>query len=99
MPRYVGTPDDGRTLDATVSRPKLIDEFRSKIEECVDRSNGKVRAQVALEWLSVMGFTGTERAKLLAVAQVQASWNAKPHRRAYRPWLSEPGWWLLCKLM
>ena len=51
--RYVAARDAGRPLDSAVSRPKLIDEFMGKIEEWVDRSEGKVRADVAHERLSV----------------------------------------------
>ena len=91
--RYVAARDAGRPLDSAVSRPKLIDEFMGKIEEWVDRSEGKVRADVAHERLSVMGFTGTERTTRRAVARVKASWNAG-HRRTYRPWITEPGLWL-----
>ena len=36
-------------------RPKLIDPFLAKIEEWVERSNGKIRADVAFERLGRSG--------------------------------------------
>lgn len=42
--RYARARDAGRPVAAPVARPKLIDPFLGKIEEWVDRSEGKVRA-------------------------------------------------------
>lgn len=91
--RYVAARDAGRPVDASVARPKLIDRFMPKIEEWVERSEGKVRADVVHERLVVLGFTGDERTTRRAVAIVKASWDAG-HRRTYRPWITEPGLWL-----
>ena len=70
-----------------VPRPKLIDPFLDKIEEWVDRSEGKVRADIAHERLAAMGFTGNERTTRRAVAAAKARWRAG-HRRTYRPWVT-----------
>jgi len=59
-----------------VSRPKLIDPFLDKVEEWVDRSEGKVRADVAHDRLVAMGFSGTERTTRRAVAVAKAPWRA-----------------------
>src|SRR5690625_6656414 len=71
----------------------MIDRHVTKIEEWVERSGGKVRADVIHERLVGMGFTGTERTTRRAVAEAKAAWRAG-HRRTYRPWVTEPGLWL-----
>lgn len=91
--RYVAAREAGRPVDAPVRRAKLIDPFMGKIEELVEISEGKVRADVIHERLELMGFTGDERTTRRAVAVVKAAW-ADGHRRSYRPWLTEPGLWL-----
>ena len=91
--RYAQARDLGRPVTAPVPRPKLIDPFLEKVEEWVDRSEGKVRADIAHERLVAMGFTGNERTTRRAVAVAKARWRAG-HRRTYRPWISEPGLWL-----
>ena len=71
----------------------MIDPFLGKIEEWVDRSEGKVRADIVHERLAAMGFTGNERTTRRAVAAAKARWRAG-HRRTYQPWITEPGLWL-----
>lgn len=46
-----GLPGPGEPTE----RPKLIDPFMAKIEEWVERSDGKVRADVAFERLQALG--------------------------------------------
>jgi len=91
--RYVAVRDEGRDPLATVRRPRAIDPFMGKIEEWVDKSAGKIRADVVHQRLGPMGFTGTERSTRRAVAEAKTAWQAG-HRRKYRPWLPEPGMWL-----
>ena len=64
-----------------------------KLEEWVDRSNGKLRADVAHEKLLALGYAGSERTTRRAVAAAKRSFRAG-HRRAHRPWVTEPGMWL-----
>jgi transposase len=91
--RYAEARDLGRPVTAPAARPKLIDPFLEKIEERVDRSKGKVRADKVHERLVPMGFTGTERTTRRAVAAAKTRWRAG-HARTYRPWITEPGLWL-----
>lgn len=91
--RYVDARDAGRPVDAPVARAKLIDPFMAKVEEMVETSEGRVRADVVHERLELMGFTGDERTTRRAVAIVKAAWR-DGHRRSYRPWITEPGLWL-----
>jgi transposase len=91
--RYVQARDLGRAVTGPAARPKLIDEFLGKVEEWVERSEGKVRADVVHERLAAMEFAGSERTTRRAVAAAKARYRAG-HRRTYRPWITEPGLWL-----
>ncbi len=75
------------------TRPALIDEFLPKVEEWVEKSKGKIRADAAHEKLLAMGFTGSARTSRRAVSQVKASYRIG-RVRVHRPWVTEPGLWL-----
>jgi len=91
--RYVAARDAGRLVAQAASRPQLIDEFLAKVEEWVENSKGKIRADVAHEKLLALGFTGSERTTRRAVAAVRRSYRLG-NIRVHRPWVSEPGMWL-----
>ncbi|GAB3877983.1 hypothetical protein GCM10027612_86510 [Microbispora bryophytorum subsp. camponoti] len=91
--RYVAIRAAGGNPHASMPRPKVIDAFLAKIEEKVDRSKGKIRADVVHKDLVAMGFAGSERTTRRAVAAIKAAWKAG-RRRVYRPWVPEPGMWL-----
>ena len=91
--RYVAVRDAGGDPLAKTARPRLIDGFMDKVEELVDRSKGKIRADVAHRKLAAMGYRGSERSTRRAVAEVKRAWHAG-RRRRYRPWIPEPGMWL-----
>src|SRR5699024_12188069 len=91
--RYVDRRADGGELDKAERRPMLIDEYLPKVEEWVERSHGKVRADVAHEKLVALGYTGSERTTRRAVAAVKKSYRAG-RVRVHRPWITEPGMWL-----
>jgi len=90
--RYVLARDAGELKTAPAQRDQLIDPFRDKIEEWVDASHGRIRADVAQRKLEAMGYTGSERTTRRAVAEAKATYRAG-HRRRFRPWLPEPGLW------
>jgi hypothetical protein len=90
---YVALRDAGRAPDQRPSRAMVIDLYLAKVEEWVDRSNGRIRADVVHEKLVAMGFTGAERTTRRAVAAVKKRWQLG-HRRVFRPWIPEPGGWL-----
>ena len=71
-------------LDRAATRPQLIDEYLPKVEEWVERSSGKVRADVAHEKLLALGYTGSERTTRRAVATVKTAYRAG-HVRVHRP--------------
>ena len=91
--RYVAVREAGGDPLAHVARLRLIDAFMPKIEELVDRSKGKIRADVAHRKITAMGYRGSERSTRRAVAEVKQAWQAG-RRRRYRPWIPEPGMWL-----
>lgn len=72
----------------TVARP-----FTDKIEELVERSSGKIRADVVHKRLVAMGYTGSERTTRRVVAMIKTERRHQTHR-IYRPWIPEPGLWL-----
>ncbi|MBP2214638.1 transposase [Rhodococcus ruber] len=91
--RYVAARDACMPVTGPARRPRIIDDYLPKIEEWVERSKGRVRADIVHERLVELGFDGTERTTRRAVAQAKTAWQAG-HRRTYRPWLTEPGLWM-----
>jgi hypothetical protein len=91
--RYVAARDAGRLVACPAARPQLIDEFLPKVEEWVEHSKGKIRADVAHEKLLALGFAGSERTTRRAVAAVRKAYRLG-HTRVHRPWVTEPGMWL-----
>jgi hypothetical protein len=92
--RYVAVRESGLAVRG-VRRPMLIDEFLPKVEEWVERSNGKVRADVAHDKLVALGFTGSERTTRRAVAAVKKNYRLG-RVRVHRRWVTEPGQWAGC---
>lgn len=92
--RYVAAREAGTLSDRqAVRRPMAADEFLPKIEEWVQRSKGKVRADVVHDKLCAMGYVASERTTRRAVASVKAAYRIG-HSRVHRPWVTEPGMWL-----
>jgi transposase len=90
---YVRARDTGHLTTGTPQRrDQLIDPFQEKIEEWVEASHGRVRADVAQRKLEAMGYSGSERTTRRAVAEAKAVYRAGQRRR-FRPWLPEPGLW------
>jgi transposase len=91
---WVAKRDAGEltTPGEPVRRERIIDPFLPKIEEWVERSDGKVRADVTFDKLKGLGFEGSERTARRAVAEVKAN-HRRGRRRVYRPWITEPGMW------
>jgi len=91
--RYVRARDAGALGDRARARAQLIDEYLPKIEEWVEHSRGKVRADVAHDKLVAMGYEGSERTTRRAVAAVRQAYKLG-NARVHRPWVTEPGLWL-----
>ena len=91
--RYVAERDAGELAGGGPRRRvRIIDPFLAKIEEWVERSHAKIRADVAFDKLTALGYTGSERTVRRAVAEVKAN-HRRGRRRVYRPWIPEPGMW------
>ena len=88
---WVGARDAG-TFESPARREQLIDPFLAKLEEWVDASKAKVRADVAHDKLVALGYGGSERTTRRAVAAVKLA-HRNGRRRIYRPWVPEPGMW------
>jgi transposase len=91
--RYVAAREAGALSDRPAARAQLIDEFLPKIEEWIERSKGRLRADVAHEKLVALGYTGSERTTRRAVAAVKRDYRLG-RVRVHRPWVTEPGMWL-----
>jgi len=74
------------------ARPR-VGEFAAKVDEWVDRSKAKIRADVVHERLVAMGYRGSERTTRRAVAEAKSQWR-REHGRRTRPWIPEPGLWM-----
>ena len=89
---WVSKRDAGELTASRLRRPRLIDEFLPKLEEWMEASHGKIRADVVHDKLVAMGYMGAERTTRRAVAAVRKAWLAG-NRRVHRPWVPEPGLW------
>jgi hypothetical protein len=67
--------------------------YLPKIEEWIEASKGRIRADKAHEKLLALGYEGSERSTRRAIAQVKAAWRLG-HTRVHRPRITEPGMWL-----
>jgi hypothetical protein len=90
--RQVVLRDAGRAPGEAVARERAMDPYLPKLEEWVDRSKGRIRADVAHRKLGPLGYTGSERTTRREVARLKAAWRAG-NRRVHRPWVVEPGMW------
>jgi hypothetical protein len=89
---YVALREAGRAPER-MRAERVADPFAAKIEEWVERSRGRVGADVCHRKLTAMGYAGSERTTRRAVAAAKKAWRAG-NRRVYRPWIPEPGLWL-----
>ncbi len=89
---WVARRDAGELSATAVRRDQLIDPYLATLEEWMQASNGKVRADVAHDKLLALGYAGSERTTRRAVAAARKAWQAG-NRRVHRPWVPEPGLW------
>ena len=90
---HVAARDAGRPVGVPGRRPQAVDSFVDKIEEWVESSQGKVRADKVHDKLVGLGYAGSDRSTRRAVAKVKAAYRLG-NARVHRPWISEPGMWL-----
>jgi hypothetical protein len=89
--RYVMDRDLGRDVADSVHRAMLVDSYMAKVEEWVDRSKGRVRADVVHRKLQGMGYTGSERTTRRAVAETKEAWAAGRRTATRRQGARGPG--------
>ncbi len=80
----------GGGLPAAAAPRPVVGAFSEKVEELVERSHGKIRADKAHETLVAMGYLGSERTTRRAVAEAKRR-HRQQHGRRTRPWIPEPG--------
>jgi transposase len=91
--RYLALREAGGLSGRPAPRPQLVDAFLPKVEEWVEHSRGRIRADVAHGKLLALGYTGSERTTRRAVRDAKAAFKAG-RVRVHRPWVTEPGMWL-----
>ncbi len=91
---WVAKRDGGQLPVAgeTQRRERKIDPYLPKVEEWVERSKGKIRADVVFRRLRLLGFGGSDRTVRRAVGEAKQHYRHGRHR-VYRPWIPEPGMW------
>jgi transposase len=85
----------GERLPGRAARPALVmvEPFVGKVDELVDRSRAKVRADRVHGVLVAMGYEGSYRTTRRVVAESKRRWRQK-HGRRTRPWIPQPGLWM-----
>jgi len=95
--RYVAARAAGFDPAKTVERPKVSDPYTDKIIEWIDKSQGRVRADVAHRKLAAMGYQGAERTTRRVVAALKDDWGGNVHliwpHRARLIWPHLEGCW------
>ena len=96
--RYVQAAGEAGQLAPALQRARVTDEFSELIAERVEQSTGRITARRLMRILRAAGYQGSERSLRRAVAEAKAKWRAEQalHGRVFRPWVSEPGEWMLC---
>jgi len=90
---HVAARDAGCPVGVPARRARSVDEFMDKVEEWVEASKGRIRADIAHKKLLALGFAGSDRSTRRAVAEVKQAYRLG-HTRVHRPWVTEPGMWL-----
>ena len=91
--KAIAEREAGNDTNTRKTRDTSYAPFVEKITEWVERSSGKVRADVVHRKLLAMGYEGSERTTRRIVNLSKASYNHNNHR-VYKPWIPEPGMWL-----
>jgi transposase len=89
---WVAQRDQGLVPKLERKRPAMQTDFMRKVDELVDRSSGRIRADVAHGKLVALGYLGSSRTTRRWVATSKRRWR-REHGRVTRPWTPEPGLW------
>jgi transposase len=96
--RYVQAAGEAGQLAPALQRARVTDDFSGLIAARVEQSGGRVTARRLMRIMRAAGYGGSERSLRRALAEAKAVWRARQalEGRVYRPWVSEPGEWMLC---
>ncbi len=96
--RYVEAAGEAGQLARVLTRSRVTDGWAGLICERVEQTRGRVTARRLMRIVRAAGYAGSERSLRRAVAEAKEAWRAKQalEGRVYRPWVSEPGEWMLC---
>jgi transposase len=90
---WVAVRDRAGGMPAVARRRPAVGEFAAKIDELVERSGGRIRADAAHGKLVALGYEGSARTTRRWVADAKRRWR-REHGRRTRPWIPEPGLWM-----
>ena len=96
--RYVEAAGEAGQFAPALARSRVTDDFVALIAERVEQTGGRVTARRLMRLVRAAGYEGSERSLRRAVAAAKEAWRRKEalEGRVYRPWVSEPGEWMLC---
>jgi transposase len=96
--RYVEAAGEAGQLAPALRRARVTDDFAPLIAARVEQTHAQITARRLMRIVRAAGYEGSERSLRRAVACAKAAWRDKQalEGRVYRPWVSEPGEWLLC---
>ena len=77
--RYVAARAAGLDPSKGGDRSTVTEPFVDKINEWIDRSDGRIRADVVHEKLEAMGYPGSERTTRRVVAALKEQWRRSSH--------------------
>ena len=96
--RYVELAGERGQLAPVRQRARLTDPFAELIRSRVEQTKGKITAKRLLRVVCAAGYEGSARSLRRAVAAEKQAYRRRMavEGRVYRPWVSDPGEWLLC---
>lgn len=96
--RYVELAGEQGQLAPVRHRARLTDPHCELIRSRIEQTKGKITAKRLLRVARAAGYEGSARSLRRAVAAEKAAYRRRMaiESRVYRPWVSEPGEWLIC---
>ena len=96
--RYVHAAGEAGQLAPALRRARVTDDFAGLIVGRVEQSAGRITGRRLIRIMRAAGYEGSERFLRRALAEAKAAWRSRQalEGRVFRPWVSEPGEWMLC---
>ncbi|MGH2988294.1 MAG: IS21 family transposase [Solirubrobacterales bacterium] len=96
--RYVELAGERGQLAPVRHRARLTDPHAELIRSRIEKTEGKITAKRLLRVVRAAGYEGSDRSLRRAVAAEKAAHGRRiaAQGRVYRPWVSDPGEWLIC---